>query len=336
MARQITDEEVNDEVQPLPSNFEYLSKSKKAALLIKARAQKSPDYDLRYLTALLNCRWLRWYMMTFVKRGSRARFYPDDLKKWPVAPADAPTQAHIAGLVQTIMDAKTDIQRWQKQGHAIGDTGVALNPRLLLDKWHIPTGDLLDAFAFVSSQIPQSMTRNITWKEDKIIFRKSPESYLSSDSPIVQEYLYRYLAANVETLYHVPADQLIKTIRTPKSAADVERFMKRLTKEELRVTMRWMDAAQREALIEELAFDLYGVDEVARGKLGGQLYTVNNVSNDAAYVSFLQNENDTPFKWVAFPWQDGWAIRTKDKLPNAILLWVCNGQTATKSQWEIV
>ena len=37
-----------------------------------------------------------------------------------------------------------------------------------------------------------------------------------------------------------------------------------------------------------------------------------------------------------YHWQGGWAVRTKEKLPNAILLWVCNGRLVTKSQWEIV
>ena len=336
MARQITDQELANEITPLPANFEYLSKTQKAALLIKARASHSPHYDLRYLTALLNGRWLRWYMMTFVKRGSRARFYPDDLKKWPVAPASASAQAEIAISVQTIIDAKSDIQSWQQQGHTISDKGISLNPRLLLDKWHIPTGDLLDAVAFVTSHIEQSMTHNVTWKEDKIIFRQSPLSYLSSDSALVQAYLYRYLTSNIDTLYHIPAEQLIKKIRIPKTEKAVAQFMARLAEEELRVTLRWLDATQQENLIEERLFELYAVDNPMREKLSGTLYQVTNIPDNATHVSFLQNEDDTPFKWVAFPWEKGWAVRTPDKMPSAILLWVYDGQTAVTTEWQVV
>jgi type I restriction enzyme M protein len=335
MARQITDEEMALEVRPLPTNFEYLSKTEKAAMLIQARAQQSPAYDLRYLAALLNCHWLRHYMLTFVKRGSRERFYPDDLKQWPIAPAPPATQAAIGDLVETIIDARADLRHWQQQGHIIDADTIQLNPRLLLEKWRIPTGDLLDAHSFVTTQISGSLTRNISREGDKIIFRRAPEAYLQSGHSAVQEYLYRYLTANLDSLYHVNADRLIRQIPIPRTPVAVADFMDRLAQEELRVTLRWLDAARSEAVIAEWAYDLYGVAEAARVKMGGRLYRLSDMPAAAKQVSLLARAGDSPLRWVAFPWQDGWVIRTQAQLPSTVMLWVSDGRSVTAEQWVV-
>jgi hypothetical protein len=336
MAREISDEEVEAEVNPLPSNFEYLSQSQRAELLIKARAEQSPHYDLGYLTALLNCRWLRHYMMTYVKRGSRRRFYPDDLKKWPIAPAPANTQAEIAYAVQAIMAAKKDIQEWQQHGHRFTEEGVVLHIGRLLDIWHIPTGDLLTAAAFVTPHLHGSLTRNIEMEGNQVVFRKSPRSWLESEETAVTHYLYRYLTAHLDELYHLTPQQLSRAIRIPKTAKGVAAFMSRLQTEELNRLLRWLDAAQREAWLEEMAFELYGVASEQREKLGGRWLTFPDIPDDVVYVSVLLNEQDNPMKRVAFKWQDLWAIRIEEKLPNAVLLWCCNGQSVLTDQWVVL
>ena len=167
-----------------PAELSRLSKSDLAERIIEARAQVSVNYDLRYITALLNCRWLRDYMMTFVRRGSRRRFYPDDLKKWPIPPTDAETQAGIARLVNEIMDAKADVQRWRGAGHRIDEQGIVLNPRPFLDIWTIPHGDLIDASGFVTRQIGGYPTSELAIQGQRLIFRQQPLSFFESDHPV--------------------------------------------------------------------------------------------------------------------------------------------------------
>lgn len=64
--------------------------------------------------------------------------------------------------------------------------------------------------------------------------------------------------------------------------------------------LRWMVAAQHEALIEERAFNLYHVDDDRREKLGGHLYTFADVPDGVAFVSILDNDKDNPMHRVAF------------------------------------
>lgn len=335
MAREINDADVQAEVVPLPANFEFLSQSQRAELLIKARAARSPQYDLGYLTALLNCRWLRHYMMTFVKRGSRQRFYPDDLKKWPIAPASAEVQGEIAYAVHTIMAAKKDIQEWERHGHRLAEGGVRLHVGRLLDIWRVPTGNLLTAVSFITPHLHGSLTRHIEIEGKQVVFRKSPRSWLESEETAVVHYLYRYLRDHVDELYSLTPQQLTRAIRIPQTQNDVIDFMTRLEAEEQKRLLRWLDVAQREAWLEEMIFELYGVTSEQRDTLNGRWLTFSDIPNDALYVSVLRNEQDTPMKRVAFQWQGQWVLRLEESLPQTVLLWCHNG-SAVQTHWVVL
>ena len=83
---------------------------------------------------------------------------------------------------------------------------------------------------------------------------------------------------------------------------------------------------EREALIEEWAFDLYGVPDEQREKLGGPLYSFTDLPSGLAFVSILDNERDNPMRRVAFPRDGAWHYRTTEPLPHAVLLWMHDGQ----------
>ncbi|MEA3341217.1 MAG: hypothetical protein U9R15_14735, partial [Chloroflexota bacterium] len=55
---------------------------------------------------------------------------------------------------------------------------------------------------------------------------------------------------------------------------------------------------------------------------------------EAAFVSILDNERDNPMRRVAFRKDGDWRYRTPDPLPNAVLLWIHDGQNAT-TDWRI-
>ncbi|MFO7918767.1 MAG: hypothetical protein R6V13_11895 [Anaerolineae bacterium] len=299
-----------------------------AERVIEARAQVSADYDLRYITALLNCRWLRSYMMAFVRRGSRRRFYPDDLKQWPIAPADDATQSRIARLVDEIMSAKADVQRWRDEGHRIDEDGVLLNPRAHLDTWGINYGDLVDASNFLSYDINGSIT-TIERGDQRLIFRKAPLSYMESKHDHVLDYLALYLETNREALDAVPGSQMPREIQIPRSAIEVQRFLDRLNDEQERVMLRWMMAAQRENLIDEWAFDLYDVADERREKLGGPLYTLDGVPDGVEYISIMDDADDSPMRRVVFRKDGAWCYRTEESLPDVVVLWVHDGRRVT-------
>lgn len=335
LAREITDEDVAA-LELTPAELERSSKTDLAERVIAQRAERSRDYNLRYLTALLNCTWLRDYVMTFIRRGSRRRLYPNDLKAWPIAPADAKTQQRVAQLVREIVDAKEDLQRLRDDGHDVDAGGVTLNPKPFLARWDdIPSGDLVDAAGIVHAEIGGQPT-TVEEDGDRVIFRKVPLSYLESPHAPVRTYLRRYLEANYEALRAVPERRLAQEIRLPRTVDGVEAFLRRLEREEFRATLRVMDAAQREALIDELAFDIYGVDDEVRQELSGRFYTFDDVPDETRYVSVLIHEDESPLTRVAFPWNDGWTIRTDEDLPDAVLLWVSDGKTVDASQWVIL
>jgi hypothetical protein len=333
LAREITDDDVIT-LELTPTELSRLSKAELAKRIIAARAQVSVNYDLRYITALLNCRWLRDYMMAFVRRGSRERFYPDDLKKWPIPSADADTQTEIARLVGEIMEAKADVQRWREAEHRVEEGGVILNPRPFLEAWNIPSGDLIDAASFVTAQVGGHPTE-LALEGQCLTFRKQPLSYFESAHPHVLIYLRLYLETERDTLATCPVAELPRRIRIPRSPQAVQAFLERLAVEREQVMLRWMVAAQREALIEEWAFDLYDVPGEQREKLGGHLYSFAGLPPGLAFVSILDNEQVNPMRRVAFPKDGGWHYRTQETLPHAVLLWMHDGQRAT-TEWRAV
>lgn len=332
LAREINEGDIAA-LELTPAELSRLSKTDLAERIIEARAQVSVNYDLRYITALLNCRWLRDYMMAFVRRGSRRRFYPDDLKKWPIAPADADIQVGIARLVDEIMEAKSDVQRWREEGHRIDEGGVVLNPCPFLDTWSTHTGDLIDAVDFLTYHIGGYPTA-LSLEGQRLIFRKQPLSYFESDHPHVLAYLRLYLETNDDALRAYPVADLTRRIRIPRSPHAVQEFLEKLEVERERVMLRWMVAAQHEALIEETAFDLYDVPDDQREKLGGHLYAFTDVPPGAAFVSILDNEQDNPMRRVACLRDAAWHFRTADPLPHAVLLWMHDGENVT-TVWRV-
>jgi type I restriction enzyme M protein len=309
-----------------------LDRRKVRASLLQA-AQNSPHYNLAYLTALINCRWLSGYLFKIIGTG-KVDFYPDNLKQYPIPPADAETQAEIARLVKEIVDAKADVQGWQEAGHCIDEKGIVLNPRPFLGAWSVSHSDLIDASSFVARQIGGHPT-TLSLEGQRLIFRKQPLSYFESDHPEVLAYLKLYIETNYDDLRARPVAELPRLIRIPKSPQAVRGFLERLESEREQMMLRWMVAAQHEALIEEWAFDLYDVDDAQREKIGGKLYTFDNVPASVAFVSILDNEQDSPMRRLAFPKNGDWHYRTPETLPHAVLLWMCDGSTIT-TEWRAV
>jgi hypothetical protein len=287
-------------------------------------AQNSPDYDFAYLTALINCRWLSQYIFRTARTG-KVDFYPNDLREYPIAPADDATQTRIASLVDEIMSAKADVQRWRDQGHRIDEDGVLLNPRPYLDTWGVNHGDLIAASGFLDYGIGGSIT-TIRRDGQRVDFRQRPPSYVESQHDQVLDYMMLYLETNREALDAVNHSRMAREIRIPRSPSAVQRFLDRLEDERERVMLRWMVAAQRENLIDEWAFDLYDVADDRREELGGTLYTLDGVPDGVDFVSILDGADDSPMRRVAFHWDGAWRYRTEEVLPNAVVIWMHDGQ----------
>ena len=289
-------------------------------------AENSADYDVAYLTALLNCRWLSHYIFKMTRTG-KIDFYPNDLRDYPIAPADAETQAQIAHLAYDIADVRLDVHHWREAGHQIDETGIALNPHPYLEVWNIEAASLRNATHFVTYDIGGHIT-TIEREPQRIIFRKRPLSYIESEHAPVLDYLARYLDANREALDAVPVKDLARRIRLPRSADAVRDFMARLEAEREQLMIRWMVAAQAENLLDEWAFDLYGVPESQRAPLGGRLYTLGALPDSTMFVSLLDDPDDAPMRRVAFPKDGAWRYRTADPLPNVVRVWLHDGERA--------
>jgi hypothetical protein len=294
--------------------------------LLKA-AQNSPNYDVAYLTALINCRWLSRYIFRTSRTG-KVDYYPNDLREYPIAQADAETQSRIAHLVDKIIDAKAHVQSWRDKGHHIDETDIVLNPHPLLETWSVDHGDLIDAAGFLSYEIGGSIT-TIEREKQRVNFRQRPPSYVESPHDHVLDYLTRYLETNREMLNAVDASKIAQEIRIPRSPGKVKDFLDRLEKERQRVMLRWMVAAQYENLIDEWAFDLYDVETDRREELGGTLYTLEGVPDGVDFVSILDDAEDSPMRRVAFQLEGAWYYRSEEALPNAVLIWIHDGEQVT-------
>ena len=297
-------------------------------------AVASKSYQLGYIAALIGCQWLSSYLFRSLRTG-KIDFYPDNLKKYPIASADAETQAGFARLVEEIMEAKEDVQKVRDKGHRVSEQGIILNPWPFLDIWSIPHGDLIDASGFVSRQIGGYPTSGLEIHGNRLTFRKQPLSYFESAHPDVLAYLKLYLETNYDDLRARPVADLPRLIRIPRSPQATADFLHRLEEERTRVMLRWMLAVQRESLIDEMAFDLYGVDTAQREKLGGQLYTFEDIPVSVAFVSILDSDGDNPMRRVAFTGNGAWHYRTRKALPHVVLLWMHDGQSVTAA-WRAV
>jgi len=227
------------------------------------------------------------------------------------------------------------VQRWREAGHRIDEQGIVLNPRPFLDIWAIPHGDLIDASGFVTRQIGGYPTAKLEIQGQRLTFRQQPLSYFESAHPEVLAYLKLYIETNYDDLRTRPVADLPRLIHIPRSPQAVRNFLHRLEEERMRVMLRWMVAAQHEALIEEWAFDLYDVDDAQREKLGGKLYTFDNIPSGVAFVSILNNEQGNPMRRLAFPRDGAWHYRATEPLPHAVLLWMCDGSVVT-TDWRTV
>jgi hypothetical protein len=323
MARQLSEEEV----ERYATGVER-TKTEIALRVIEARAETSRNYDLGFVTSLLNAKWLSRHVLMTKRRG-RLDFYPNDLREYPIAQADAETQSRIARRVEEIMDAKADMQRWRDEGHRIDETDIVLNPHPFLETWGVDHGDLIDAAGFLSYEIGGSIT-TIEREGQRLNFRQRPPSYVKSPHDHVLDYLTRYLETNREALDAVDATKMAQEIHIPRSPEKVKKFLDRLEQERERVMLRWMAAAQYENWIDERAFDLYDVEGDRREELGGTRYTLEGVPDDVDFVSILDDAEDAPMRRVAFQLEGEWYYRTEEALPNAVLIWMHDGEQTMK------
>ncbi len=330
MARQISQDEI-DTLGLTPGRLERTSKTILAEMLIRQRSKESATYKLGYLTALLNCRWLRSYMMTFVRRGSRQRFYPDDLKQWPIAKADEAMQAKIEQAVLSIMSSKEIVGSVDPSGFK--------NPKGLEADFKNLTGldaTLAQPLPFVRYKFQGRLSGRLKREGQRLIVRQSPLSYIESEHDIVLDYLAHYLQTHQETLRYKSAEELPALIPIPRTVEQIETIMTQLAHKEHERLILAVDAAQQEAWLDEIAFELYGVDEANRQKLAGQLVTVPQVPDWAEYVSLLSQAGESPLLRVAFRLDEIWVIRTMEELPNPTLLWLSDGERVSEEAWVVL
>ena len=66
----------------------------------------------------------------------------------------------------------------------------------------------------------------------------------------------------------------------------------------------------------------------------GKGYRFEGISPQIAFVSILDHPDDNPMHRVAFPRQGVWYYRTPRPLPQAVLVWMHDGQKIV-TQWQI-
>src|SRR5450755_1316970 len=80
--------------------------------------QISQQFDLRYILAIINSRFIRNYLAANMHRGTRkGRIYPDIWKRLPIKIVPFERQKEIALLVEAVQDEYKNLARLSKMGN---------------------------------------------------------------------------------------------------------------------------------------------------------------------------------------------------------------------------
>lgn len=230
------------------------------------------NYDLKYLLALFNSQLLNyWYRRTF----TNVNINPNYVRELPIFPADATTQSEIAGLVDRLLAAHRELNRWRFEGTKIkwhaGELHIelpfdSLVAELQLQLPSMPTLDLRDARVVGHFSIPTECDRNARLGGVKIsdkfptqISLKFRKLWLDVPDADIRRFLVGLLSSPLysgQTWNDLEGDE---AIRVPESPADFARFWNLVEQRQSQVRAVWDETQDIDRQIDERVLDLYGI-----------------------------------------------------------------------------
>ncbi len=213
---------------------------KKVKVYDRAKEQTTlaKKFDLRYITAILASSFGKRFLLennrdenimtTAVGKQAKSRIYPDDLKEFPIKNITLRRQQAFIERVDNLIAWNWEIYNWRNLGYKIDFKYDSNEPRINIDflivlaqinpaSWNFFNAEP-QRFEVIGDRDEQISKVKI--KDDKLIIGRNSE-LLQSDSPLVLEYLRRYLPQFENRGWNW--QRLLTEGKIPKTDADIER-----------------------------------------------------------------------------------------------------------------
>lgn len=231
--------------------------------LVTANANTSKRFSLQYLTAILNSQLGQSFLRS-ISSGTRDDIFSDDLRKIPIKDISLRRQQAFIKRVDNLIAWNWEIYDFRQLGCEINFKYDHCEPKIevdflrVLEKINPSTWSFLDAenrrFEVVGDRDEQISKVKI--KGDKLMIGRNSE-LLQSDSPLVLEYLKRYLPQfeNRGRTWQ----NLLTNGKVPKTDADIERIFAECDRLTTKIRQKIEDIRNTYEELDEMVNKLYGV-----------------------------------------------------------------------------
>ncbi|MBX0326442.1 N-6 DNA methylase [Oscillochloris sp. ZM17-4] len=246
-------------------------------------AKDGSGYDLKYLLALFNSSLLNYW---FARQYDNLHINPSYFRQLPIFPADAATQAGLAGLVDELLGVHAALNELRERGYAIRrragkDDRIDIPYDLVLEQLQAAQPGfapytLYQALASGAVSLPDEADTAATVGSNVYTPERHPTSVVLRHNKLwlivadddLRDYLVHYLGRpqwRGQAWKDVQATALL-----PVDPADRASFAARIAERHKAITDRLDRIDQLDAEIDRRVLDLYGIsDPAARARILG-------------------------------------------------------------------
>lgn len=231
--------------------------------LVSSYSNRSKKFLLQYITAILNSSLTQFFLKS-IGSGTRDDIFSDDLRKIPIKNITLRKQQPFIDRVDNLIAWNWEIYAWRNLGYKIDFKYNSNEPKIEVGFLQVLAQINPASWSFFNAEPQrfevigdrQELISKVKIKEDKLIIGRNSE-LLQSSSPLVLEYLRRYLPQfeNRGRTWQ----NLMPEGKIPKTDADIERVFEecdRLTAE-IRQTIENIRHTYQE--LDQMVNQLYGV-----------------------------------------------------------------------------
>lgn len=231
--------------------------------LAETNKKISQKFSLQYLAAILNSKLINSFIdATGV--GTRDETFSDDLRKIPIKNITLRRQQRFIEQVDNLIAWNWEIYEWRKLGYQIEFKYDDREPKINVDFLRVLEQINPSSWSFFNAE-PQrvevmgdrnELISKVKIKGDKLIIGRNSE-LLQSDSPLVLEYLRRYLPQfeNRGRTWQ----NLLSEGKIPKTDADIQRIFGECDRLTTEISQKIADIRNTYQELDEMVNKLYGV-----------------------------------------------------------------------------
>ena len=230
-----------------------------------------PAFELKYLLALFNSRLLNYW---YARRFDNLHINPDHLRELPIVPADVNAQQRLVSLVDDLIAANAELNKWRSSGYVIAprtDGAVrisipydGLQAEVRAGSPHLGLVSLYDAEAMGLFTIPAACDRTasvsgrVSISSRRVVLRHN-RFWLDVPDEGLRRYLAGYLGLSQ---WRGKGWDEIKMIATVwEDDRGVTAFFTAEERRRQEIEAIFQRAMVLDARIDALVLDLYGIDE---------------------------------------------------------------------------